>query len=64
MSSPSMHSSGITGMWQTNGRSSITDFEEVVNLDMEYIRNMSFWFDVKLILKTIKNQFSGDEGAK
>lgn len=54
---------GITGMWQTNGRSNITDFEEVVNLDMEYIREMDFWFDIKLILKTIKNQFSGD-GAK
>ena len=54
---------GITGMWQTNGRSNITDFEEVVNLDMEYIRKMNVWFDIKLILKTIKNQFSGD-GAK
>lgn len=54
---------GITGMWQTNGRSDITNFEEVVNLDMEYIRNMSVWFDIKLIFKTIKNQFIG-KGAK
>ncbi|MBQ7660924.1 MAG: exopolysaccharide biosynthesis polyprenyl glycosylphosphotransferase [Clostridia bacterium] len=55
---------GITGMWQTSGRSNITDFEEVLRLDMEYIRNMGFWFDIKLILKTIKNQFSSDGGAK
>ena len=54
---------GITGMWQTNGRSDITDFEEVVNLDMEYIRKMSVWFDIKLILKTIQGQFTG-KGAK
>ena len=29
---------GITGMWQVSGRSEITDFEEVVKLDKEYIR--------------------------
>ena len=54
---------GITGMWQTNGRSDITDFEEVVNLDMEYIRKMNVWFDIKLILKTIQGQVTG-KGAK
>lgn len=32
---------GITGMWQVSGRSDITDFEEVVKLDTEYIRNWS-----------------------
>lgn len=31
---------GITGMWQVSGRSDITDFEEVVELDKEYIVNM------------------------
>ena len=30
---------GITGMWQVSGRSDITDFEEVVRLDKEYMRN-------------------------
>ena len=30
---------GITGMWQVSGRSDITDFEEVVRLDKEYIRS-------------------------
>ena len=30
---------GITGLWQVSGRSDITDFEEVVRLDTEYIDN-------------------------
>ena len=30
---------GITGMWQVSGRSEITDFEEVVKLDTEYIQS-------------------------
>lgn len=33
---------GITGMWQVSGRSDITDFEEVVRLDTEYISNWNF----------------------
>ena len=44
---------GLTGMWQTSGRSDITDFEEIVKLDAKYIENWSLWLDVKLILKTI-----------
>ena len=36
---------GITGMWQVSGRSDITDFEEIVRLDTEYISewNISSW---------------------
>ena len=33
---------GITGMWQVSGRSDITDFEEVVRLDTEYISKIYF----------------------
>ena len=44
---------GMTGMWQVSGRSDITDFEEVVNLDIKYIRNWSFYLDVKILLKTV-----------
>ena len=44
---------GITGMWQANGRSDITDFEEVVRLDTEYIDNWTNAMDVRLLLKTI-----------
>ncbi len=43
---------GLTGMWQTSGRSEITDFEEIVRLDNEYIRNFSLALDIKLIFKT------------
>ena len=44
---------GITGLWQTGGRSNISDFEEIVKLDTEYIENWSLSLDIKLILKTI-----------
>lgn len=44
---------GMTGMWQVSGRSDITDFEEVVNLDIKYILNWSFYLDVKILLKTV-----------
>lgn len=44
---------GITGMWQISGRSTITDFDEVVRLDREYIENWSLALDVKILLKTI-----------
>lgn len=45
---------GITGMWQVSGRSSITDFEEVVRLDTEYINNWSIGLDIKILFKTVK----------
>ena len=44
---------GITGEWQTNGRSSVKDFEEIVRLDMEYQRKWSPAYDIQLIVKTI-----------
>lgn len=45
---------GLTGMWQVSGRSDITDFEEVVKLDKEYIENFSLMLDLEIILKTFK----------
>lgn len=44
---------GITGMWQVSGRSDITDFEEVVRLDKEYITNWNIGLDIKILFKTI-----------
>jgi len=44
---------GITGMWQTGGRSNIFDFEEIVKLDTRYIENWSLGLDIKLIFKTV-----------
>lgn len=51
---------GITGMWQVSGRSDITDFEEVVRLDTEYIQNWNIGLDIKILLKTVLsvNDFS------
>ncbi|WP_189523586.1 sugar transferase [Nostoc sp. PA-18-2419] len=44
---------GITGEWQANGRSSITDFETIVKMDMDYQRKWSVTYDLSLIMKTI-----------
>lgn len=44
---------GLTGLWQVKGRSEITDFEEVVKLDLEYIDNWSIWLDIKLLIETV-----------
>ena len=38
---------GITGLWQVSGRSDITDFEEVVRLDKEYIENWDIAMDMR-----------------
>ena len=44
---------GLTGMWQVSGRSNITDFEEVVRLDTEYIKKWSPGLDIKILFKTV-----------
>ena len=44
---------GITGLWQVSGRSKITDFNQVVRLDREYIENWNLGLDVKILLKTV-----------
>lgn len=51
---------GITGMWQVSGRSNITDFEEVVRLDTQYICNWSMGLDFKIIFKTVAAIFKKD----
>jgi len=45
---------GITGLWQVSGRNNITDFEDVVKLDMEYIDNFSLAEDLKILFRTVK----------
>ena len=44
---------GLTGMWQVSGRSDITDFEEVVRLDKEYITNWNIGLDIKILFRTV-----------
>jgi lipopolysaccharide/colanic/teichoic acid biosynthesis glycosyltransferase len=42
---------GITGLWQVRGRS-LTTFDGMVRLDLQYIRNWSLWLDIRLLLET------------
>lgn len=42
---------GLTGLWQVSGRNELS-FEERIQLDREYIKNMSFWNDLMIIIKT------------
>ena len=44
---------GLTGLWQISGRSDIKDFDQVVQLDMQYIDNWSISKDIKILLKTV-----------
>ena len=44
---------GLTGMWQVSGRSDITDFKDVVKLDLEYIDNWSLSSDIRILLMTV-----------
>jgi len=43
---------GITGMWQTSGRSDM-EYDERVQLDSWYVRNWSLWLDIMLLFKTV-----------
>jgi exopolysaccharide biosynthesis polyprenyl glycosylphosphotransferase len=44
---------GLTCLWQVNGRNEISDFDEWMRLDLEYIDKWSLWLDFKIMLKTI-----------
>lgn len=54
---------GLSGMWQVLGRSKVTDFEKVVQMDKFYIDHFSLALDAKIILRTIKVVLKR-EGAK
>lgn len=51
---------GITGLWQVSGRSRISDFEEVVELDRQYICDWSLWLDLKILMRTVCVVFRRD----
>lgn len=53
---------GMTGEWQVNGRSSISNFEQIVELDLRYQERWSVLYDLVLICRTIQVVFSR-EGA-
>ncbi len=44
---------GLTGLWQVSGRSEITDFREIVKLDLEYIDHWSLSSDIRILLMTV-----------
>jgi exopolysaccharide biosynthesis polyprenyl glycosylphosphotransferase len=50
---------GVTGPWQVSGRNNITDFEEVIRLETEYMRNWSIWKDVGILLRTLPAVLKG-----
>ena len=49
---------GITGLWQVTGRNAMT-FDERVRLDLEYIENLSFATDIRVLLSTVLVVFRG-----
>ncbi len=50
-------------MWQVSGRSTITDFDEVVRLDTEYIDNWNIFLDFRIMIKTVLQIFNKNKGA-
>jgi undecaprenyl-phosphate galactose phosphotransferase len=50
---------GITGLWQTSGRSKTT-FAERVAMDTWYVKNWSLWYDIVILLRTVKVVFKRD----
>jgi lipopolysaccharide/colanic/teichoic acid biosynthesis glycosyltransferase len=43
---------GLTGLWQVSGRSELT-LEEMIALDIEYVRTRSFWLNVRILFRTV-----------
>lgn len=42
---------GITGLWQVSGKNKLT-FKQMIRLDISYLRNLSLWLDIKILLLT------------
>jgi exopolysaccharide biosynthesis polyprenyl glycosylphosphotransferase len=51
---------GLTGLWQVSGRNRLT-FDEMVRLDVYYLKNWSIWLDLKILLKTPMVVLKGDD---
>lgn len=45
---------GLSGWAQINGRNAIDSWEQRFQYDLEYVKNVSFAFDIKVVLKTIE----------
>lgn len=44
---------GLTGMWQVKGRGVVTEFEDVVKMDLDYIDHWSLTLDIKILFQTV-----------
>jgi lipopolysaccharide/colanic/teichoic acid biosynthesis glycosyltransferase len=53
---------GLTGNWQVYGRSRVT-FQNMVEMDIEYLQQQSFWYDLKLIMLTVPVMLLSRGGA-
>ena len=52
---------GITGMWQSHGRSNVDNYDERIELDLYYTRNWSLWLDFMILVKTFLNIITKDD---
>jgi lipopolysaccharide/colanic/teichoic acid biosynthesis glycosyltransferase len=52
----------MTGPWQVSGRNEISDFEEVVKLETQYIREWTLLSDIVILARTVRAVF-GMRGA-
>lgn len=50
---------GLTGLWQVKGRSEVS-WEDLVRMDIEYVRDQSLWLDVKILMRTPLAVLRGD----
>ena len=48
---------GLTGLWQVNGKNRTT-FMEMIRMDIRYVKEMSLWLDMKILVGTIPAVFS------
>jgi lipopolysaccharide/colanic/teichoic acid biosynthesis glycosyltransferase len=54
---------GLTGVWQTSGRSKITDFDKVIEMDYKYVNTWNILLDLIILLKTIPVVILGKDSA-
>lgn len=45
---------GLTGLWQVSGKNEVSNFDEIVALDVQYIKNWNIWTDITILLRTVK----------
>jgi exopolysaccharide biosynthesis polyprenyl glycosylphosphotransferase len=50
---------GLTGLWQVSGRSSLTNKEDWIALDLAYVDHWSFWLDLEILVRTVPAVLSG-----